>query len=176
MSLDIETAFSESKSLAVENIKTLSAISGASKTGSPVFFARRETPFNTNETIVSYDSVLVNIGKGLNPDTGLFTAPVKGIYFFYFSASKKWGDVQMTIQVLHNDEIVTSKIVSAGDRQNAANSASNLEVQTSLELEVGDTIGIYLYSGAIYDAKLSVNEFVDKSTTFSGFLIQKQQI
>ena len=173
MDVKIEEALAESKSLAIQNFDTL-PIGRNTQAGNPVFYAQRESPYDKTGSIIPYDFVLMNIGNGLNPDTGVFTAPVKGIYFFYFSALKKSGEKHMTIQFLQNDQIVTSKVVSAGDRARAAFSGSNLEVQMTLELEIGDTVAMYMYSGAIADGKLTDNELVGRSTTFSGFLLQPQ--
>ena len=136
----------------------------------PVFYAQRFTPFKTVGSIVNYDNTVVNIGNGLDQDAGIFTAPITGIYVFYFSALKNWGTVQMTIRVIHNDKTINSRQASSGERV-AGDHWATLETQMTLPMNAGDTVGIMLQSGDIYDKKLP-SDYIGRATTFSGFLLQ----
>ena len=136
----------------------------------PVFYTERQTSFRSTGSIVNYEMTSVNIGNGLNQTTGVFTAPVTGIYVLYFSAMKVQNSPHITIRVMHNGKAVNSRQVSEGDKV-GGNHWANLETQVILPLEAEDTVGVKLQTGAIYDDKLP-NEYIGKMTTFSGFLLQ----
>ncbi len=138
----------------------------------PVFYAQRNTSFKMPGKIVNYDSTVLNIGNGFDALSGVFTAPKDGIYFFYFSGLKEWGTTNLTIQVMLNNQPVNSRHVSAGDRVSGDHWAT-LESQVTLPLNVGDTVAVKLYSGSMYDTNLP-NDFMGKTTTFSGFLLQEK--
>ena len=48
------------------------------------FDAIRTSSLGKRRTIVTYTGTVVNIGNGMNPDTGKFTAPIAGTYLFHY--------------------------------------------------------------------------------------------
>uniref|UniRef100_A0A669F9M3 Complement C1q-like protein 3 n=1 Tax=Oreochromis niloticus TaxID=8128 RepID=A0A669F9M3_ORENI len=116
-------------------------------------------PFNTDITMI-YDTVLVNIGNAYSPVTGIFTAPVSGVYFFtYFCHS---GGVRKTsLHLYKNNEV----ILHIHDHQ-SADAADNGGNAVFLQLQQGDTVYV----------RLKANSHVYRSSTvtnFSGFLVKK---
>nr|XP_057937040.1 complement C1q tumor necrosis factor-related protein 3-like [Doryrhamphus excisus] len=113
-------------------------------------------PFNTDTTLV-FKRVVTNVGNGYDVNTGIFTAPVKGIYFIIFTASVG-NSGAMNAAVLKNGVNMFAVYDTRGTHGSATNGMT-------LELEAGD--------------KLWVTLWVNKSTfdqsrlsTFSGFLIE----
>ncbi|XP_045549631.1 complement C1q-like protein 2 [Salmo salar] len=100
--------------------------------------------FNTGITLV-YRNIYSNIGNAYNPTTGIFTAPVRGLYLFRFYI---YGG--------GHDTIVHAVQASGG--MNSSNGVSLL-------LEVGDVVNMYLWAGRkIYDD-------ANRHSTFSGHLL-----
>jgi hypothetical protein len=109
----------------------------------------------TNDVIV-YANALVNIGGAYNTSTGVFTAPVAGVYEFYASAYANGG--AMTIQLNVNG---TCRAIS---KVNA--SQFTAVVRIIYTLAVGD----YVTAGA----GLGVQAYGDSNgyAIFTGRLIQ----
>lgn len=91
---------------------------------------------------------------------GIFTAPVKGVYFFVFTVCGAQNSKSLGGSLYRNGV----KIVSVGQWRSHSEHryASNAAV---LQLEVGDVVSMKLLPGyTIYDS-------ADNLSSFSGFLI-----
>ncbi|XP_063324723.1 complement C1q tumor necrosis factor-related protein 6-like [Pelmatolapia mariae] len=109
-------------------------------------------PFNTDQTII-YDRVFVNTGNAYNVFTGIFTAPVSGVYYFtYFCHS---GGVRKTsLHLYKNNEV----ILHIHDHQ-SADAADNGGNAVFLQLQQGDTVYVHL----------KANTHVYRSSTVTNF-------
>ncbi|XP_050976366.1 cerebellin 17 [Labeo rohita] len=114
----------------------------------------------STEITLTFNNIFTNTGNNYNPATGLFTAPVKGVYYFRFTACGVQIRQSLGASLHKNGQ----KIVSVGQWRNHDQHryASNAAV---LQLEVGDVVCVKLLPGyTIYDSP-------DNLSTFSGFLI-----
>uniref|UniRef100_A0A673I8S0 Cerebellin 7 n=1 Tax=Sinocyclocheilus rhinocerous TaxID=307959 RepID=A0A673I8S0_9TELE len=115
-------------------------------------------PFNTEITLV-YKDVFVNEGHAYNPTTGIFTAFVKGVYFFTFSGHNH-SSKPMSLRLLKNEQqmITVYNHPQGGRYETASNSIS-------LTLEKGDQVYMRLRENTwVFD-----NE--NDHTSFSGHLL-----
>jgi len=55
-----------------------------SETRMVAFDAYRDKPFHEDQKYITFDGMKVNVGGGFDPKSGMFTAPVEGIYSFSF--------------------------------------------------------------------------------------------
>ncbi|WAR31332.1 CAPR2-like protein [Mya arenaria] len=123
------------------------------------FFATLSSGFTTSSSAQSlvFNNVVTDVGGGYNPGTGVFTAPVDGLYVFSASVM-----VQMTtsatfahIRIKKNDSHVAYLYVNDSD----GNYETGMGTVT-LSLQVGDTV------------KLTCNEsgrYIHSYSFISGF-------
>ncbi|KAL2087485.1 hypothetical protein ACEWY4_016313 [Coilia grayii] len=116
-------------------------------------------PFPVATPLV-YRYVITNVGDAYNPNTGVFTAPVRGVYLF-FVFLHAGGHASNTAGVsLHKngDHVVIAYAHQTSLSVNPSNGASLL-------LEVGDVVYVKLWPKAwVFDSN-------NHHTTFSGHLL-----
>uniref|UniRef100_A0A096MF91 C1q domain-containing protein n=1 Tax=Poecilia formosa TaxID=48698 RepID=A0A096MF91_POEFO len=110
-------------------------------------------PFNTHTTLI-YKKVYMNTGS-FNPAAGIFTAPVRGVYYFSFSGHNH-SSKPMGLQLMTNGEyVVTSYNHAAGNRYEAATNGM------MLQLEVGDQVYMRLMQNTwIFDNIHNLSTFI----------------
>ncbi|XP_050959511.1 complement C1q-like protein 2 isoform X2 [Labeo rohita] len=114
-------------------------------------------PINTEITLI-YKKVFSNIGGGYDPNTGIFTAPRKGVYYFRFYAHCH-GGTTMTVTLFKNGQTQCS--VHAWKHTSNGNGSNGVV----LTLETGDQI----YTQLMPDTQVFDNPF--GYTSFGGFLL-----
>ncbi|KAI9529091.1 hypothetical protein NQZ68_013398 [Dissostichus eleginoides] len=118
-------------------------------------------PFTTDTTL-KYIKVFTNIGQAYSPTTGIFTAPVRGVYYFRFNIWETHS-AYTGVELFHNYK---RKIKIHGYNDGTGYiTTSNAVV---LQLEKGDVVYILLPANvSVYDD--SYNRII-----FSGFLLFPQ--
>ncbi|XP_048012414.1 complement C1q-like protein 2 [Megalobrama amblycephala] len=116
-------------------------------------------PFTTDITL-TYRNVFTNIGNAYNPITGIFTAPLKGVYMFHISLyGPASQSTPSTIGIIKNGQLVV--MAHAHQAQNVVNSSKGVV----LLMEVGDVVYVRLFS----NRRISDNQ--NNHNTFSGYLL-----
>ncbi|XP_048011594.1 heavy metal-binding protein HIP-like [Megalobrama amblycephala] len=114
-------------------------------------------PFTSEETLI-YKNVFTNIGNAYDRSTGVFTAPVKGVYMFRISVYGH-GPTTTSASIYKNEEhVVIAYNIQNSDRANASNGVV-------LILEAGDVVNVKLRP------KARIYENVNNHNTFSGYLL-----
>ncbi|XP_063054692.1 complement C1q tumor necrosis factor-related protein 3-like [Engraulis encrasicolus] len=111
-----------------------------------------------NDGNLIYKKVYTNVGEGYNSDTGVFTAPVSGVYFFRFYAHCHTGN-KMAVSLYKGTKVQCSVF---SERPITNGNAANAVVLT---LEKGEEVYTRLWPGTwVYDDESSY-------TSFTGFLL-----
>ncbi|XP_041650399.1 complement C1q-like protein 4 [Cheilinus undulatus] len=117
-------------------------------------------PFNTEITLI-YKTVKTNIGNAYNSATGIFTAPVAGVYYFTFFCNANRG--QKLLLELHKN---SEKIISVIELNSDTDSDDNGGNAVFLQLQQGDQVYVRMMENThVYGG--------DYHTTFSGFLVSQ---
>ncbi|XP_036372156.1 complement C1q tumor necrosis factor-related protein 3-like [Megalops cyprinoides] len=115
-------------------------------------------PFNADTTLV-YTIIFTNVGNAYNPKTGIFTAPVKGVYYFRFTTHSS-GVGDCVARLMKNGELIVTGHENRNGEVNetTANGAAIL-------LEAGEQVYMRLVANTfIFDDPRH-------ASTFSGFLL-----
>ncbi|XP_059211069.1 complement C1q-like protein 3 [Centropristis striata] len=157
----METRLTESESqiLELKNKKNTTVIFSA---GIDVGGGAHIGPSTRPQTLI-YGEVQTNIGNAYSPTTGVFTAPVAGVYYFsifYHSASTN----PTQLELLKNTEAVLMTHDFAG--QYGADRADNGGNAVFVQLQPGDQVSVRM------NAKSHVWAY-KHLTTFNGFLVSQ---
>ncbi|KAL3048565.1 hypothetical protein OYC64_007173 [Pagothenia borchgrevinki] len=116
-------------------------------------------PFPSSTTLL-FRKVTTNLGNAYDPSIGVFTAPLKGLYYVRFTGSVG-SSGSMNAVLMKNDEYMFEVYDTRGTHGSASNGMA-------LELQVGDRLYVTLWEGqSVFDQS--------RISTFSGFLLQHLQ-
>ncbi|XP_053180773.1 heavy metal-binding protein HIP-like [Scomber japonicus] len=116
-------------------------------------------PFNTDITL-KFSKVITNFGRAYSPITGLFTAPVRGAYYFSLNTVDLQNNAWSVVSLYHNN-----KRVLWSSNYNNGTGSNRLSNSLVLQLEKGDVVYLVLRAGdTVYDNTYN-------HTTFNGFLL-----
>ncbi|XP_042355823.1 complement C1q-like protein 2 [Plectropomus leopardus] len=116
-------------------------------------------PFDTHIQLI-FSRITTNVGQAYNPETGIFTAPVRGVYNFEWSVGARGDNAHATAAALfRNSEHIFLAWEKQGSHFGSASNAANLF------LEAGDAVYLHLPGNAI------VFDSNNRHSTFSGHLI-----
>ncbi|XP_017580099.1 complement C1q-like protein 2 [Pygocentrus nattereri] len=122
--------------------------------------AGQRGPFNVDTTLI-YKQVLTNVGGAYNPYTGIFTAPVRGVYYIRFT-SGIYGNKSNNIGLnLYKNEQHLMHLGELG----ADGATKHISSGVTLELVAGDVVYTRLPANYVVWDNSALR------TSFSGFLI-----
>ncbi|XP_054914449.1 complement C1q-like protein 2 [Poeciliopsis prolifica] len=153
----VETKLKETESqvLALKEKEAVKVVFSASILGDSAV-----GPFDTPITLI-YRNVITNVGNAYNQHTGIFVAPVRGMYYFSFFYHAG-GEHAVRLYLFKNNV----RVLDSTDHKTQNDGADNGGNAAFMELQQGDQVYVQL------GAKTHVwgNHY---STTFSGYLMHQ---
>ncbi len=112
-------------------------------------------------TLITYNTKLIDTHNAMNTETGLFTAPFSGTYGFVFYGEFYCDSTNRYLYIDHNGARSTIYHCITG----ASVDKSGSSIYFALSLKQGDTVGIFSGDAYVY--------LVYYPAKFTGFLLQK---
>ncbi|XP_071187832.1 complement C1q-like protein 2 [Salvelinus alpinus] len=113
---------------------------------------------NSDDVILVYKHVFNNIGEAYSPVTGIFRAPVNGVYYFTYTAFTT-SSKGRRVSLFKNELLMVTVTDDVSDSEDGGSNG------VTLQLDAGDEVYTRLVA--------EFNVFDDKNhhSTFSGFLL-----
>ena len=139
------------------------------KSSPTYFYVQRNASFNETKTPIPFDVELLNVGGAMNLNSGKFTAPVAGRYFFSFTELVRFpGSSALQYCRIHLYKNGVYIAQGHSDEISTLNQYENLSLQSTLNLDKGDEIWLeinFLTTGT-YPYGYLFNHF-------NGFLLEE---
>ena len=139
----------------------------------PVFNAHRNALVDLSNKMssVSYDLVTINQGCNLNGATGVFTAPIKGLYFFSYSDTTLATSLYTAVKLYKNGDVVAAGYVDSGVRPWIV---GPIFAKATLMLLPGDQVSVRQF-GTGANPSAAPGWRSNNTITFTGFLLNPKK-
>ena len=126
----------------IGNLECFGRVKTHAESNQVIFNVYRTSSFTAEESIVTYEGMNVDVNSNFDVNSGIFTAPVDGVYMFAFSC-RSFRSVHTWVSLRHNDKIVGSAydhFYSANDTKIPNNRSSSVSLLKLLTLIKGDRV------------------------------------
>jgi len=131
---------------------------------SPVYFdVQRNAVYSTVKTTIPYNVQRLNTGNAFNLNTGIFSAPKAGRYFFTLSGISQTASTRVYLYV--KSGVTQTDIASSF----SIDKLDTYALQSTLDLKAGDEVSSYLGEGSVGDGGYT-------NMHFTGLLLEQDLV
>jgi len=124
---------------------------------------QRNSSFKAERAVIPFQVERLNEGEGMDLKSGVFTAPVPGIYHFEFSGSKDKSTIMLDIYLQLNGENIGHTCAY----EPAMKNEETASLSASLRLKAGDRVRLFIdYNSILFDDQYH-------RTHFTGWLVEE---
>jgi len=125
------------------------------------FYVQKTQSFSQENSIIPFEKDVINVGGAMKSETGIFTAPKTGTYYFSFVGIKNSDPIPLVVKLRKNHEIVG---VTMGTTRQGSYTKTLMSI---LKLNEGDTVDLYKTTGDLYDDSDGLY------THFTGWILEE---
>ena len=125
------------------------------------FYVQRNTNYLTKNSVVPFEVTKLNVGNAMNAAAGTFIAPRSGKYFFSASG--------LSLDSTSDGNVVLQLNGAFIGRGSGNGQYETFSIQSTLQLNMGDQVRLYLKDGTLHDTS-------DHATHFVGFLLEESDV
>ncbi|XP_057365354.1 uncharacterized protein LOC130699603 [Daphnia carinata] len=151
------------------------------KTKPIYFYVQKDKHFSARDVPLPFERSVINIGGAMDLASGVFTAPVNGIYFFSFAGLAQFPEGPNPVQrelganLYKNGERVAVSQVNKGHVVYPDN-LSPVTLQSTMSLQAGDKVWIQFYIGKTGGFLHNIRHALHPGghTHFNGLLLEEE--
>jgi len=135
------------------------------------FYVQRDTSFTGFNEIITFELARLNEGGAFNLSSGIFTAPVPGIFHFEFHVVKDYTTPYLDVILQVNDNTLGTASINLLGKTGTHDSCS---MSASVRLKAGDRVNMFNLKNSAPERAGILKEVRHLHLThFSGWLLEE---
>ncbi len=120
------------------------------------FYVQKSQSFWDSYKPMPFEVEVLNVGKAMDLNSGMFTVPRAGIYVFSFTGIKEWNAGNTGVYLMLNGK---ERIAKGYGTSSESKGNYTIALHCTLQLRKDDQIYLFIDGGAIHDDQWHYSKF-----------------